>query len=347
MSKETEGWLNNYTLIGNTAQRGHAWHYRQSAQGAEANHYDGAIPVADVVRRLFYWEPVLGDVSVSYRGTDRKIQRINDTSRRAIIRPAKTLGDDDKGEVLAIATDSYAIHSYREWLLEVVSNILGDSLVISSAGLLRRGGLAWVEVSVPETLHTPEGVDYRPNLLNASSHDNSLASTFKRTITATVCDNTLGAALSETGFTFKVKHTRNSALWLRDAREALGIVHQLSEEFEAEVKELCSTTVTDAEWFKFLDAYTPVKTDASKRSQGMAERKREELGQLWNHDTRVSPWRNTAFGVLQAVNTWSHHLQTVRGAERPERNQLRAIAGDFDALDSETLKVLNKVLVNA
>ena len=46
-----------------------------------------------------------------------------------------------------------------------MANILDDDLSISSAGLLRGGAVAWVEVSVPESITTPEGVVFRPNLL--------------------------------------------------------------------------------------------------------------------------------------------------------------------------------------
>ncbi len=56
MSKETLQHLNTNTLIGNTENRGHAWHYRAEEQGDETNHYPGPIPVADVERRLFNWE---------------------------------------------------------------------------------------------------------------------------------------------------------------------------------------------------------------------------------------------------------------------------------------------------
>ncbi|NKR23343.1 DUF932 domain-containing protein, partial [Rhodococcus hoagii] len=58
--------------------------------------------------------------------------------------------------------------------------------------MLRQGGQAWVEVSVPETLHDDRaGFGYRPNLLAATSLDGSLATTYGRTVTATVCDNTM------------------------------------------------------------------------------------------------------------------------------------------------------------
>jgi hypothetical protein len=44
------------TLIGFTSKRGNAWHYRQEDQGNEPNHYPDAIPMDDVLRRLFNFE---------------------------------------------------------------------------------------------------------------------------------------------------------------------------------------------------------------------------------------------------------------------------------------------------
>ncbi len=49
----------------------------------------------------------------------------------------------------------------------------------------------------PTTITTPEGVEFRPNLLATTSFDGSIATTFKRTVTATVCDNTRELALAE------------------------------------------------------------------------------------------------------------------------------------------------------
>lgn len=49
-------------------------------------------------------------------------------------------------------------------------------------------------------------------------------------------------------------------------------------------------------------------------------------------------------GVVQAVNTYVHHEQTVRGVDRAERNMLRAVGGATDALDAATLATLSGVL---
>jgi hypothetical protein len=83
------------------------------------------------------------------------------------------------------------------------------------------------------------------------------------------------------------------------------------------------------------------------RSRTLAAAERGELNRLWDYDERVAPWRNTGWGVVQAVNTYTHHYGTVRGASRPERNFCRAVAGTTDALDQATTATLDKVLAAA
>jgi len=255
----------------------------------------------------------------------------------------------DNDAVMGVFTRGYEMHQYEEWLLTTVADILDDDLSISSAGLLRGGAVAWVEVSVPESITTPEGVVFRPNLLATTSFDGSIATTFKRTVTDVVCDKTREAALAEKGQAYKVKHSRYSHAQLAPAREALAMVHTLADEFAAEVARLCSITVTPTQWDDFLDSYVN-RHDArtgqllTGRALTMADRKREALKRLYSHDARVTPWSGTAHGVLQAVNTYEHHEATVRGSSRPERNMLRAVTGDFAKLDRNTLSTLTGVL---
>lgn len=352
MSAETLAALNASTLIGFTDQRGHAWHYRAELQGTETNHYPGAIPVADVERRLFSWQalsvPVAHAVAMTQQDGAHPALPDGVFADGTAYRWTTTPGEQavvrsDTGAKMGHFKDGYTIHQHSEWLLGTIATLLDDDLSIGSAGSLRNGAVAWVSIEVPETIHTPEGVDFRPHLLACGSHDGSLSSTYLRTVTNTVCDNTMAVALTERDQRIKVKHSRHSRLRITQARQALALVHGIADDFAAEVARLCAATVTERQWTAFLDAHTEV-TAKTGRARTHAAKQRDELDRLWRHDARVSPWSGTAYGVMQAVNTWTHHEQTVRGATRAERNMTRAVTGGVDQLDRATLATLTTVL---
>lgn len=358
MSKETSEWLNQNTLIGFTAKRGTAWHYRAADQADTpasvypkadvitvdgnnyaSNHYAGAVPVHDVNRRLFHWDavqcPMALDVS-GILGTEREVWK-KSTKRVAWVR-------SDTMEELGNPSPTWTAHPYSQWLIETTQQITDGELDIASAGLLKGGAQAWVSYEVPDTIATPEGVSFRPQLLATTSFDGSIATTYKRVTTLTVCDNTLAVALGEAkDQQIKVMHSKYSHMKIMDARDALAIIHTSADVMSAEIKAMCEQAVTEAEWSKFLDAYVPVPEDKG-RGRTMAENKRDVLTNLWSNDFRAAPWRGTAMGVLQATNTWFHHYQVVRGATRPERNMDNVLSGRTADHDAKVLDLLHGVL---
>lgn len=334
MSRETSQWLNTMTLIGNTSIRGNAWHYRVEHQGNEPNHYPLSIPVEDVNRRLFNFDVVEAPLFYKPNG-----EYVPVTDRKAMMR-------SDNHQILGVFKSGYQGHQYSEWLLENVATILDDELGISSAGLLREGAQAWVEVSIPETITTPEGVEFLPNLLATTSFDGSLATTFKKSRQDTVCDNTRDATLEGAGEVFKARHSRYSNFRIMSARDALNLVHTMAEDFTAEIAELCAKKVSDDEWNKLLTILVPVNDELSKAGITKAENKRAELIQLYKNDMRVAPWTGTAFGVSAAFNTWRQHKATVRkGTPRIIRNMENYVTGKTTAEDRNVLEVLASVQV--
>lgn len=324
-------WLNERTLIGFTSKRGTAWHYREDLQGAEPNHYELEIPVEDVLRRLFNFDVIEQPLEYQFAGIQRSGGR-------------KLMIASDNGDLLGVFKEGYTGHSYKEWLLNNVATILDDELQIGSAGLLKNRGQAWVSIEVPETITTPEGVEFRPNLTAATSFDGSLATTYKRHVTVVVCDNTLAAGLGEKGQQYKVKHSKYSAMKITDARDALAVVYDVADEFSAEVARLTQWTVTDAQFAKLLDATTPIPAPGkTTRGVTMASKKRDEIMALYKNDVRAATWNGTAFGVLQAYNTWGQHFAQVKGTSRIIRNMENAVSDRLATADNDVLKKLEMV----
>lgn len=340
MSQETSSWLNTLVLIGYKLMRGEAWHYRAEDQGAEPNHYDGAIPVEDVIRRLFAWD-------VQEQGLYTRTQR--GAMNPIPDRKAMVAGDGAPfpGEVFGIFKDGYQGHAYKTWLLETASNILdGGELGIGQAGLLRKGAQAWVSYELPENFKARD-VEFRPQLLATTSYDGSTATTFKFVSTIAVCDNTRQAALSEKTPTFRLKHTRFSTGKVTEAREALGIILEAKDEMQAEIERLLDTEVTRKQFDTIVDALVPITKEMKGRSLTMASNKQDSIKSLYVNDARVAPWAGTGWGVAQAFNTYAHHIQTVKGTSRAQRNMGNALGNVGADADAAVLKVMEEVLAAA
>ena len=100
MTRESIDWLNTNVLVGFTDRRGNAWHWRKGTD----NHYADAIPVEEVRKRLFDWEPEKVDMFYEYDGKWRGYP-----GKSIIIR-------SDTGAPLGAASDGFNPHPYSGWL---------------------------------------------------------------------------------------------------------------------------------------------------------------------------------------------------------------------------------------
>lgn len=335
MSRETGEWLNNNCLIGFTKQYGRAWHFDASLQGDEPNHYDMAIPVEDVRRRLFNWEAV--EAKASYTVGDRVFEM-----------PGKVIARSDTGAHLGTFADGYQPHQYSEWLLDKVGTLVDASegeLGIGSAILLQGGAVAAVQVEAPESVKIGND-ELRPFIVATTSFNGKFVTSYKRGTTRVVCDNTLDEFHHTSDASYKIKHTKHSSIKIADARQALEIAFAHQKDELAEIERLMDMDVTDEQFAKIVAMIDPIKDgENSTRSTGTTRstNRNEEYNTLWNFDQRVAPFKNTAWGTIQVFNTYNQHKATVRAKTvRQEANMLNFLTGKTGQTD---MKVRNAIQV--
>jgi phage/plasmid-like protein (TIGR03299 family) len=355
MSEESMQWLNQNTLIGLTAQRGTAWHYRASDQGDESNHYEGFVPVADVERRLFSWNPGERSVAVVLKGKlDNAVTTYfaeGEYWSVVLVEDRKAITRDDTEHVLGVFKNGYTPHDYRTALVDNVGQILSTSngdLGIGSAGLLRNGGQAWVQVQVPEAIEVG-GTSLLPYLTAATSLDGSMSTTYLVGTDVVVCDNTLSAATITAKNKIRLRHSAYSQLRLADAREQLEILFSATEDMVAAVDFLQNVEVSNSEFAIVRNRLDP-KPEEKDGSTAPArwDTRQGKLVDLWTKDARVQPWAGTAWGVLMAFNTYGQHekifRKTKQTGNRAESNMVKNIQGKLEQDDQQVLAVLSDVL---
>lgn len=339
MSNQTLEWLNTMTLQGYTAERGTAWHYLASAQGVEPNHYPGAIPVADVKRRLFYWDAVEGKLKTTVR--------VGGKSRTVPVTTHKTFVHPETLEVLGVVGKRHAIHGYGQWLIDNTRETFDtDELGIGSAGLLKGGAVAWVQIELAKTIDGPGGVAHRPFYTATTVLDGSMSTTYQVGTRLVVCDNTLAGALAEgKADRMKYPHKAGTRFSPLDTRDRLGILFENGASINAELDQLLNTPVSDPQWESFVVAHIGSERPADEgRGQTNWDNTHDGLTAMYKSDPRCKAWTGTAFGALQAVSTHSQHERTVKGMSRPERNMLNMATGRWGKEDASAISKLQAVL---
>ena len=343
MSSETLEWLNANTLIGYTDDYGDAWHHN----GISDNHYPGAIPL-DHINQLFNWEVIECPLTVDLGQIDGTI--IGADNYKALVHP-------DNQTIFSIVSQRYEVHQYHEWLVEQVQSILdvadGD-LTIGSAGLLKMGAQAWVQVRPPEAI-TIGGETQLPWILATTSHDRTLATQYKGQRQRVVCDNTLAIGLHERTNEFRVKHTANSRARLSEAREALELIYTQQDEFNEQVEQLLNTEFNTAMFRDLNNMLYPVVEPTvddgkitNQRALNNRDRTIEQLEDMWFSDERVAPVAGTVWGAMQAHNTWFHwHRTHGTGGDDTlmKARQIQSnINGDTDTYDRRVKTTIDTML---
>lgn len=319
--------------------------------------FPGPIPVGEVERLLFNWEAISvptgnfipckkneADLFIPINGKETPVKVVVTQHAQGIVR------SDDFTE-LGRHKASYRIHDYKVWLIRNVSNVLQDTLVILSALTLKNGAQAAVEIALDETLHDKKsGLDFWPFLLATTSMDGSLATTYSAFNRILKCDNmftSLHAEARKAKRQFKIKHTSQSmsANTISGVRQAISILERSAEDMTNYVHELIGIKLTRKDWTAVLDIIEPpAPEDASKAKVTKTENRREAIDAVYMSDPMSEQWRGTAFGAVQAVNTYRHHYEQVRSVSRLERVYDKAIRGEFAESDSAVLNAVAKVL---
>lgn len=361
MSRETIEWLNENTMVGGCAER--ALHSTNNWLIAGTNGklapwwqaegykfaYDGFIPQEDVETHLFNWEPLesvvrnqvavqAGQVADGTDGHGNEYRILIDPIRKGIVHPRT-------GHCFGyFGKDSYQVHSPRRWLIENVYTILDASngeAGILTAGQLRSGGVQYVTICAPEGVNVG-GFTIHPMLVAGGSCDGSLATTYKGSDWAPLCDNSLNAVMQGAASKLKVKHTSKSLANLRNARDILGVVFEHGTKLEQFLATMQNVDVTDSEFARIMVQLVPdverVTDKAGKvtnqRALTMMDNKRGELLQLWKADPRVQKWSGTLFGAFQAANTWQQHFRS-NNDNGVERGMTGVLNGSFAKADTE------------
>ncbi len=340
-------------MIGNTSRRKVAGGGSWMGKGQVIASYEDAIPVQDVYDRLLDWSPIeVPNANLIPVGLDEQFDTIIGGQAYKVLPrfDHKAIVRSDNFASLGVFKNAYDSAAYNR-MLRFIQDVFQGALPVWNAGLLGGGKKFFITTGMDETMHdSKSGLNFMPYLLFFSSLDGSLANTFTPGTQVTQCDNQFRAfrkGAADSGRLVKFKRSRHSLneVRLNTLRDALGIMTLEADQFTEDVHNLVDTELSTQDFFKALDIIVPMpRDDSSKAAVTRAENTRDQIVGLYRSSPMVSPWVDTAFGFVQAVNTFNNRERPVRGALRIERTFERVISGSLADADTASVNALENVL---
>lgn len=237
---------------------------------------------------------------------------------------------DSDNTVLGIVSDKYKIVQNVE-AFQFTDNLVGEDVRYETAGSLRNGKTIFLLAQLPKT--SILGDEIAPYLCFTSTHDGTGAVRAIITPIRVVCANTLNLALSTAKRTWTCKHMGRIEDKLQEATETLQLANKYMTELNTAADRLANTKVTDDEIHKLVAEMFPINTeDNARKTANMEKAKQEFMVCYFMPD--ISQFRNTAYGLVNAVSDFVAHTSPLRSTETFKERNFEKIVNGHPLLDA-------------
>ncbi len=195
-----------------------------------------------------------------------------------------------------------------------------------TAGAFSGGRRVFITMKLPGHINVG-GVDPVDTYLAAiNSHDGSLAFTFMVTPVRIVCANTLNVALNNRSHQFRVRHTSGAQrAMVTQARQVLGMTFDYLNDFQAQAEQMINTTLSQVEFEEIILREFGPAEDASPVATTRAQKKIEQMADLFSNAATQAEVRETAWAGFNALAEWNDHYAPTRGDERDTSRATKAV----------------------
>lgn len=186
-----------------------------------------------------------------------------------------------------------------------------------TAGSLDGGRKVFVTMKMPGHIKIG-GVDQIDNYIAAvNSHDGSTKFTIMVTPVRIVCANTMNLAFRNHSNKYTVRHTKGAErLLVGEARKALDLTFSYLDAFQSQAEELINTTLSQMRFEEIIQEAFGPEENSGPAARTRAERRVEEMSELFSDSLTHAGVRETAWAGLNAITEWADHFSPVRGDDR-------------------------------
>jgi len=254
----------------------------------------------------------------------------------------KLTGAKDKAEFLGAVGADYAVIQHDEGFKSIDALMrTADGAHYETAGVLGNGERVWALADLGHAVQIGEDTQ-KGYLLFSTGHDGSMSHSYRLVFTRVVCQNTLGAALSErTKAHLTIRHTKNAVGRLTEARAALDAIGNDVARIEDRLNFLAGKRMNREAMVGILDRLFPKSKDldgVEKQSSARRDNILSDVLKLYelNDGNAYPEQRGTSYNLLNAITNYVDHSRSSKDDGRAES----AMFGSGDQLKSKAMEVI-------
>lgn len=162
------------------------------------------------------------------------------------------------------------------------------------------------------------------SLLALNAHDASMSFTLVAAPVRYACGNVENVPFGRKTGIIRIRHTSGAQTQMvAKAREALDIQFKYLDAFQEQAERLINTTMTQSQFEEIIEREFGPEEDASKAAVTRAEKKVDQMAELFADTFTQENIRGTAWAGFNALTEWNDHFSPTRG-DLDERDFLRA-----------------------
>lgn len=248
---------------------------------------------------------------------------------------------DDIGYAFDTVSADYEVIQNADGVQFLYDLVDSDGLEIENVLMFGNGREIAVVTTVPE--HVTIGVDEAlTKMVWTNRHDGRGAGQGFGTNQIIVCKNTLEMAKHAAQFKYSIRHTRNAALRLEDAREAIKLNFKKIELYDEIAQNMLTQKMEKEEYNSFMRTLVGIegkgKINKAKQETAFnnAVKAMRTIHEIRSTADYIRDYRTTKWGVMQAVTDYTSNRMKYRN----ERSRFKKLA-DGHPLTNRAFALLN------
>lgn len=216
---------------------------------------------------------VTSEEAIVAAGMDWEVSIQDISCDDSVIPDFKAIVREDTNEVLGIRKNKYTPYQNKDAFKVLDPFISLNQVVWHTAGVLGKGERIWVLAKLPGQIEVTKNDIIDKYFLLTNSHDGSTGIKLMFTPIRVVCQNTLQMALvgGESSI-MNVRHTKNHEIKIKQALKIMGLVEQISKDFETDAKKMYEFKMSDADIDNYLAEVSNIVGEAKEKTKLYADK---------------------------------------------------------------------------